>query len=506
MNQSTKKLICLVLVIIVCIGMLPSVTAVTAEPPMPAADMKAILNSATVYPQPTGYAEIDNAIANILKPYESADTYTKVKALYDWTVKTIKYSWEGYSKTVAPAYECFTLTYDLTYKKGLQPSIPMDMVYRSHHSLSAKKGVCYDYGILFAVMARYVGLEAYVHTGYYDFEEWSGISGSGHHGWAEIVINGQTFVFDPQRDNRYSTYCGTQTSSFFGIPWESAWRYKVLLDTDQNAKRDAEMLPVAAHRHHYMQINVLCSPSGTGVTGTGAHCACETVTLSSAGEIPVRAWFAADGTLLADTPSYICTGTENANLIAMFGDDRFLDVPAYDWYAADVNEAAEAGIAKGVSPFVFEPQSSMNRAMVVQFLARIDAAQTENIAPAPFTDVNQNDWYAGAVNWAYECGIIEGISETQFAPTAKVSRQDFVTMIIRYLTCNGYSIDAGDLDYADASEISDYALEAVAKANAIGLIRGYTDNTVKPKNTLVRAEGITFIMRAIRYMEGLETA
>ena len=108
----------------------------------------------------TGYVELDEMLEALAAPYAGKDTYTRIKAMYDWAVNNIDYSWDGYSQDYAPAYDCFTLTYPLTYETGLPEAYPKDMIYRAYHMLTARTGVCYDWGILFAVMARYVGIKA----------------------------------------------------------------------------------------------------------------------------------------------------------------------------------------------------------------------------------------------------------------------------------------------------------------------------------------------------------
>ena len=75
--------------------------------------VKALMNAETLYPQKTGYIELDRMLEELVAPYKGKDTYTTLKGLYDWTVNNIDYSWDGYSQNYAPAYDCFTLTYDL---------------------------------------------------------------------------------------------------------------------------------------------------------------------------------------------------------------------------------------------------------------------------------------------------------------------------------------------------------------------------------------------------------
>ena len=117
-------------------------------------------------------------------------------------VENVTYSWAGYSNTNASvaAYNSFTgynYLSSMTYEDGLKKSISDDMANRTYHILSSKKGVCYDYAIAFAVIARYVGIESYVRTGLFTFENTA--LGSGHHGWSILVLDGAQYIFDPAR-------------------------------------------------------------------------------------------------------------------------------------------------------------------------------------------------------------------------------------------------------------------------------------------------------------------
>jgi hypothetical protein len=166
--------------------------------------------------------------------------------------------------------------------------------------------------------------------------------------------------------------------------------------------------------------------------------------------------------------------------------------------------AADRGLVEGVSTISFAPSGKMTRAQVVVLLARLDGADTADAAPCPFTDVNQSQWYAGAVNWAYETGIVDGVSETQFNPSGKVTRQDFVTMVVRYLeSVRGLSLEEAALSFTDEASISSYARSPMQKAAALGLVEGYEDGSILPKNQISRSEGVTILMRLARYLDTL---
>ena len=154
-------------------------------------EAKALLNRQVLHPQRTGWNLLDAKIASLLNASGASDAYGKLWYAYQWMVENVTYSWAGYSNTNASvaAYNSFTgynYLSSMTYEDGLKKSISDDMANRTYHILSSKKGVCYDYAIAFAVIARYVGIESYVRTGLFTFENTA--LGSGHHGWSILVL------------------------------------------------------------------------------------------------------------------------------------------------------------------------------------------------------------------------------------------------------------------------------------------------------------------------------
>ncbi|MGI5824199.1 MAG: S-layer homology domain-containing protein [Bacillota bacterium] len=504
MKKSGKLLRTMVLVMTMafCLGLFAPTAAWAAGDALSTENIKNLLNSEELHPQPTGYSEMDALLAQILAPYQNSDTYTKIKVLYDWTVKNIDYSWEGYSKTTAPAYDCFTLTYDLTYDSTLKEAIPKEVINRSYHALTARKGVCYDWGALFAVMARYVGIEAYVHTGNFIFESGYG-RGSGHHGWTELSLGGKNYIFDGQREYRL-TGNGQKPIQYlyFGIPYGNAWRYTQ--ETAANAKRDAGFLPVGADRTRYIKVDAVASRSGS-VEGGGSYAVNSAVTLTNASEIPLEGWYNAGGRLLSTEDFYTFTAERDTTVYALYAGDYFCDVPAGAWYLRDVSEAVERQIVSGVTPVHFRADDKLNRAMAVVLLANADGAVWSG-ADYPFKDVAPNAYYAGAVSWAWDNGIVGGISADKFAPSGNVTREQLAVMIIRYLEKEGMALLNSELSYADSGKISAYAVDYLEKAQSIGLVGGYEDGTLKPKGTVTRAEGVTMLMRALHCLEDFDSS
>lgn len=184
-------------------------------------------------------------------------------------------------------------------------------------------------------------------------------------------------------------------------------------------------------------------------------------------------------------------------IFAKKADMPFTDVSPSDWFYPYVKSAYENKFMLGTSDTKFEPETAVTRAMFVTVLHRIDGekAEGENI----FTDVSKDAYYNNAVAWASANGIVKGISETEFAPDASITREQIAAIIYRYAKYKGYDVSAGEdtniLSYTDAESISEYAVEAIQYAVGTGLIKGKTDTTLNPADNATRAEIATILQR-----------
>ena len=174
----------------------------------------------------------------------------------------------------------------------------------------------------------------------------------------------------------------------------------------------------------------------------------------------------------------------------------FTDVVEKDWFYGAVRYAYTNSLFKGVSETTFEPNSAMTRGMLAVVLYRIEGEPKVEGAVA-FTDVPADQYYYNAVLWANQKGIVNGTSETTFAPNDKITREQLATMMMRYAKFKGEDVDkVADLGiYKDNAQISDWAREGLRWANATGLITGRTVNTIDPQGNATRAEVATVLMR-----------
>ncbi len=174
----------------------------------------------------------------------------------------------------------------------------------------------------------------------------------------------------------------------------------------------------------------------------------------------------------------------------------FPDVAEGDWFYDAVRYAYENGLMDGVGDNLFAPNSETTRAQLVTILYRL-AGQPAVSGDLPFPDVESGTWYTDAVAWAAENGIVNGTTDTTFAPGEDITREQLVTVLYRYAEAKGYDVSArADLSaYPDADQIQSYATEFVAWAVAEGLIQGFEDNTLRPAGNATRAQIATILMR-----------
>lgn len=101
-----------------------------------------------------------------------------------------------------------------------------------------------------------------------------------------------------------------------------------------------------------------------------------------------------------------------------------------------------------------------------------------------------------AITWAEQTGVVAGIGDGLFDPTANVTREEFAQMMYNYASYKEYDLTLeGDLSqFEDASAISSWAETAMSWANGSGLINGHDDGTIDPQGTTTRAQAASILM------------
>ena len=174
----------------------------------------------------------------------------------------------------------------------------------------------------------------------------------------------------------------------------------------------------------------------------------------------------------------------------------FHDVAEGDWFYDAVRYAYENSLMDGVGDNLFAPNSQTTRAQLVTILHRL-AGEPEPGGDSGFADVETGTWYTDAVAWAAQNGIVNGVSDTEFAPGDNITREQLAVILYRYAAYQGYDVSQrADLSgFGDAESISGYAQEALSWAHAQGLVLGFEDGSLRPQGTASRAQIAAVLMR-----------
>ena len=175
---------------------------------------------------------------------------------------------------------------------------------------------------------------------------------------------------------------------------------------------------------------------------------------------------------------------------------NFADIAADAWYADAVQYVYENGMMSGTSETTFSPDLTTTRGMIVTILYRLENEPAVTGTTA-FTDVAADQYYANAVAWAAQNGIVSGTTATTFAPNNAITREQMAAILYRYAQFKGYDVSVkADLSvYTDAAQVSTYATDAMAWANGAQLITGTSQTMQTPASNATRAQVATILMR-----------
>lgn len=168
----------------------------------------------------------------------------------------------------------------------------------------------------------------------------------------------------------------------------------------------------------------------------------------------------------------------------------FTDVKSGNWFYDAVKYAYAQGLMTGTSATTFAPNGTMNRAMIVTVLYRLEKSPAVTGA-SKFTDVPAGQWYSDAVAWAAANKIVNGYDETTFGPMNAVTREQMAAILFRYKQVKGLenvTLEENLNRFPDQNKISAYAIPALQWAVGQKIINGNADGTLDPTGTATRAQ------------------
>ena len=270
-------------------------------------------------------------------------------------------------------------------------------------------------------------------------------------------------------------------------PYTGKYSYEVFtsvgdngsLTVDRYATEGDKVTIEVAPDEAYLLDELVVTAGGKDVELTDNHDGTYTFTMPSA-DVKITATFAED-------PDWT-EPEEPATDVS----EIFIDIAADAWYKDAVQYAYAGGLMTGVSANEFAPEQTTTRAMIVSMLARLEGVESAN--NAGFADVS-NEWYATAVNWAANVGVVNGYEDSTFRPNTAITREQLAAILMNYAQYKGQDVSArADLNgYTD--QPSAWAEEAMQWAVAEELITGVTNDELQPQSSATRAQVAAILQR-----------
>lgn len=174
---------------------------------------------------------------------------------------------------------------------------------------------------------------------------------------------------------------------------------------------------------------------------------------------------------------------------------QFPDLRTTSWYHDGIHYCLEKGLMNGMPDGLFLPSGDTTRAQATSMLWRVMGSPAVNYE-LNFSDVRHGCWYEEAVRWATSEGIINGVNDTDFAPTDPVTREQFASMLYRLAQIKGEKFDGEwTLDFSDLARMRAWAHDAASWCNQKGIMAGLPDGTFQPRGNTTRAQAASMIQR-----------
>ncbi|ADL68307.1 S-layer domain protein [Thermoanaerobacterium thermosaccharolyticum DSM 571] len=203
-------------------------------------------------------------------------------------------------------------------------------------------------------------------------------------------------------------------------------------------------------------------------------------------------WEYVGGKVDEDDNTITFSATHFSQYAALEYDKTFDDIKN-NWAKDDIEVLASRHIVEGMTDTQYAPNKTVTRAEFASMILRL-----LNIKEEPyngeFSDVKSGDWYANAIEAAYKAGIIEGDGKNM-RPNDNITREEMTAIAMRaYEMLTSYKEEnINNTTFNDDKDISDWAKNVVANAIKVGIINGEPNNLFAPKGIATRAEAAAII-------------
>lgn len=144
----------------------------------------------------------------------------------------------------------------------------------------------------------------------------------------------------------------------------------------------------------------------------------------------------------------------------------------------------------------FGPEQNITREQVAKMVVAALGIEIGSYSTSSYTDVEAGRWSLAYIEKATELGYLNGYGNRIFKPENSMTRAELATCLVRIAEKRGTIISGTAVSFTDVSQ-GEWYYEYIRKASAMGLVTGYEDGTLRPENTVTRAEAVTMINRLL---------
>lgn len=164
-----------------------------------------------------------------------------------------------------------------------------------------------------------------------------------------------------------------------------------------------------------------------------------------------------------------------------------------DFIAADLLK----GYQDSEGNYTIQADKQITRAEFVTIVIRA-LELTDQTNAKEFDDVDSDDWFYQNIQIASANGLVNGISETEFAPNEPIKRDEITAIVVRAFANLDYE-SGTPIEFADVPEY--WATEYINKASSAGIVNGKASNEFEPDSNATRAESVAMLYRALNQEE-----
>ena len=179
---------------------------------------------------------------------------------------------------------------------------------------------------------------------------------------------------------------------------------------------------------------------------------------------------------------------------------KFTDVPAEHWAANSINTLVEMGILNGISETEFAPDANVTREQFIAMLVNAFDMLDEEAA-CEFTDVDSSAWYYPYIASAYEARVTLGREDGSYGVGEQIKREDMAMLAYRIMEYQELTLSEVEekQDFADEASISDYAKDAITAMQRADVLNGTEGNNFAPAAFATRAQAAQVIYKLVQF-------